>query len=208
MAEPTLYDNDAVLKLSAYGCGSDIAATGLVPPAILAVARWSLAGQIRKARKVLDADRFRIHAEQFVAQCIIIEPAEDELLLAAAIEEDSIAAGGDLDSGESQLAAVLVTRNLSTMVTGDKRAIRTLAALQLDGLCGRICCIEQVLALIVNETNWEHIRHAVCSERELDRAIAIVFACHSPGSSLENIRQGLNSYIADLRSVAPLVLRA
>lgn len=201
MTEVSLFDNDAVLKLSAYQVWEAVSATQLYPPAILAVAKWSLAKQASKARKVNDVDAFRLAVEAFVASCMIIEPTDDEIQFAISIEEAATALGGELDSGESQMVAVLIARNLLAMVTGDKRAIVALAQVGVKGLEGKVYCLEQVLRMIIAYSDWQAVRAKVCSERQMDMAVAMVFACHSK-PSIESVSEGLESYIGNLRANA------
>lgn len=201
MTEVTLFDNDAVLKLSAFQVWDAVSTTQLYPPAILAVAKWSLAKQASKARRVSNIDAFRIAVESFVAGCMIIEPTDVEIQFAISIEEAATALGGELDSGESQLVAVLIARHFSAMVTGDKRAIIALAQVGVEGLTGKIYCLEQVLQIIIASSDWQAVRVKVCSERQMDMAVAMVFACHSE-PSIESVSEGLESYIGNLRANA------
>jgi hypothetical protein len=67
--------------------------------------------------------------DDFLASVELIEPTVEESTLAAEFESLALAAALPLDAGESQLCAVLVSRNLPLLVTGDKRAITALESL-------------------------------------------------------------------------------
>lgn len=201
VTRPTLYDNDAALKLSAYKCWALLAETILYPPALLTVATFSLASQARKARRIADVDSFREELAKFLAACEVLEPSDDEIAMATELEEKAIAVGEEFDTGESQLVAVLINRLLPRLITGDKRALRALATIEVPGIEGKLWCIEQVLRMIVAGRDWETLRGHVCAEAKADTAVAIAFGCYSEPDQ-ENILSGLDSYIREARAAA------
>lgn len=201
MAEPTLYDNDAVLKLSAYCCWETLSTTYLHPAAVLKVATFSLETQLKKARRITNVAPFQLAVKAFLASCIVIEPTDEEIQLATEFEEGATTFGAEFDTGESQLVAVLITRLLSRLVTGDKRAITAMVALKIDKGEGKILCLEQVLKVVIENGDWQELRSAVCAERSVDTAVAMAFSCYS-SPSVDDVVEGLDSYIGDLRSKA------
>jgi hypothetical protein len=151
--------------------------------------------------------------EAFIAEAVVVEPTEEEQRLAAAIELLAQREGLWFDSGESQLCAVLITRAVPQLVTGDKRAIAALERLldlehRLDTAQGRVWCLEQLIWLLIDRTGIQQVRAAVCAEPHVDRALAMCFSCGSGIESAETVLEGLASYIRHLREMARRVLAA
>lgn len=207
VTDPTLYDNDAILKLSAYGCWDAILASPFHPPAILKVATFSLVSQSRKARRVASVGNFQAQIAKFMDLSAVIEPTEDEIVLATEMEEQAAALGEEFDTGESQLVAVLINRILPRLVTGDKRALRALGAIGLDGTAGRVVCLEQVLSWIVEHGSWRALRAQACAEKDVDTAVTVAFACYSTPNKA-TILEGLESYITKVRRASGGMLAA
>jgi hypothetical protein len=206
--KPVLYDNDALLKLSAYGCAKYLSDAGLTPGAILAVACWSLRSQAKRWPRVIDRERLCRALDRLIGEVEIVEPTAEEIELAAEFEERSNQSLGRLDGGESQLLAVLIRRGWRQALTGDKRAIVAASTLNVPQLNGKLICLEQAMLSILDEENWEAVRQAVCAEPEADKAIALAFACGSSGASLERMREGLSSYVGHLRGQSGDLLAA
>ena len=61
--------------------------------------------------------------DALLARCVSLEPSEDEIALAAVIERTAALRDLPLDAGESQLAAIVLSRPIAELHTGDKRAI-------------------------------------------------------------------------------------
>lgn len=205
-------DNDVLIKAAAYGVISDLveAVAGSVNAVgILGVARYVVAAQLQRQKGV--ADR-ALAAEQFskiVARVKELEPSDVEVDLATTIEEAAARRQLQLDTGEAQLFAVAVERHLTSVLTGDKRAIAAAEELLPDvgsllALARRVVCLEQGLALLVTRIGPCELRARVCAS-PVDTAITICFACHSaPGD--EFYPEGLHSYIEALRVAAPTLL--
>jgi hypothetical protein len=143
----------------------------------------------------------------------LLEPTETEIVLAANIEARAAEGSHELDSGESQLAAMVVSRGLPLLQTGDKRAIRGLEAMldvvsELVRITGRVMCLEQLVHAAVSRGSLDDLRGPICRERAVDTALAMCFACHSPDPSADDVLDGLASYIGNLRDDAPRVLVA
>lgn len=64
-------------------------------------------------------------------------------------EEQAFAKAFEFDTGESQLVAILLTRNFPLLLTGHKRAIAALAGIGLNDVNGRIACLEQLVSLLL-----------------------------------------------------------
>lgn len=149
--------------------------------------------------------------EAFLAGATKLEPEPDEVALAAEMELAAQRLGAELDTGESQLAAMAVKRSLEQLQTGDKRAIRALERLldeipALNALEARVACLEQ-LVMAIDDGGLGEVAGAVCGEPLVDKALTFCFACNSPEAARsESARQGLASYISDVRTDASRIL--
>jgi hypothetical protein len=209
MPEPVLLDNDVVLKVCCFEIGAELiscASMGGMPPAILKVAQYVVRGRIKRST-LTDREAAERTLREMLDLMGTTEPDEEELQMAAAFESAAQARNLDLDSGESQLLAILTHRDFKLMLTGDKRAIRAIEEIAGEALKSpRIACFEQVMASILQQTDPQELRAKICRERVVDRAIAICFACSSAAVSIASIFDGLRSYTDDLRKVAQRVL--
>lgn len=156
----------------------------------------------------------RSHFDDFLLTVQELEPSDDELTLASAIEEAAITLGLDLDGGESQLCAIAVFRSSPLLLTGDKRAIAGAEIAQgpvgaLSALQGRIVCLEQAIMGIANRIGHHAVRSAICAEPHIDRTLSICFRCGRADSDLErSTYEGLVSYVNNLREHALTLLYA
>jgi len=203
-------DNDVLIKAAAYGL---LAATtdafgGSV--GILGVARFVVSKRLDKDLRVVDRRGATANWRTFLEEAEELEPSDEELGLATAIEEAAAAQGLPLDVGESQLCAIAIFRHVRRIVSGDKRAVVAAEQLlpsvpDLAGLSGRWVCLEQLVAALADRLDPEEIRAAICSEPAMDRALTICMSCGASGP-WSNV--GVDSYVNDLRKHAPTLLTA
>lgn len=201
-------DNDLLIKAAAYGIAPD---------------EWPC--ESGHHRGVLGAARFvararlqrmqlqRNDALQQLASCLHaveeLEPSAEELALAADIERAATELSLAVDGGEAQLAAIAVLRDVGSLATGDKRAIRGLELLldqlpALQQLHGRVVCLEQLaLVMLDRADDTDALALRVCAEPNVDKALNVSFAC---ASAPRGDRSGLESYVQALRAAAPRVL--
>jgi hypothetical protein len=116
-----------------------------------------------------------------------------------------------MDPGESLLFALLVSRQATLLITGDKRAIRSAetivnALAKHDRVAGRIACMEQLILHILNFSNPLDLHLKVCREPSVDKTLSICFSCSTGSFSDETATAGLISYIVDLRNDAATIL--
>jgi predicted nucleic acid-binding protein len=206
-------DNDIVLKASCYKVSSLLWPDAELadPIGMLGAARFVVSKRIQRMQ--LNGSREDVLAEfaLILGRGQVLEPTQDEAVLAAEIEARASEGGYQLDSGESQLAAIVVLRGLELLQTGDKRGIRALevildAVASIIPLTGRVMCLEQLLRHAVERGSIMELRPSVCREQAVDTAVAVCFACHSPDPSTDDVLAGLSSYIEDLRRHAPRIL--
>ncbi len=207
-------DNDIVIKAVAYRLsatlwpGLDETTIGLLGAARYVIPSWldriGLTGNVPAAKAEFAA---------LLATTAALEPNPDELWLAAEIETAAQRAALPLDSGESQLAAMVMERSIPVLETGDKRAVTSLESLRghvdfLERLDGRIRCFEQVVhRLVSDEVVFSSAAASVCAEPSVDKTLTICFACRSPAPvSRDRVMEGLESYITSLRDRASNLL--
>lgn len=211
----TAVDNDIVLKASCYGTSSALWPDNATPESIgvLGQARFVVSKRLKRIRLTGSVDDALAELALILEHAELLEPNETEIVLAANIEARAAESSHELDSGESQLAAIVVIRGLPLLQTGDKRAIRGMEALldvvsELIGLGGRVMCLEQLVHAAVSRGSLDDLRGAICREPAVDTALSMSFACHSPNPSTDDVLEGLASYIEDLRRHALRVLVA
>lgn len=209
MPDGAAIDTDALLKIAAYRLGGDLL-TALAPlgqPAALGLTHLIAPKQLKRNKRVLDKTGAGAELAKLMAGLGRLEPTDAEVELAAMLAEVAITLDLPLDSGEAQLLAILTTRSLPLILTGDKRAIEAtepvLAAAQKGGQChGKLACLEQALLTIVAKSGPALVRSRVCAEPAMDTAARICFGCSSPAFDLDAVVESLGSYIASIRKAA------
>lgn len=215
MAIEAAFDNDVLIKLSAYGLLPEvIAALGVNSTVgVLGASRFLVPKAIERDKRLLDRDSALACWEAVLPSLKELEPTDDEIALATRIEELSLTNGLAMDGGESQLCAIALLRGVPHILTGDKRAIasseqlRALAP-ELNELGGRLVCLEQVIAGAATRIGSDAVRTRVCANPDVDRALTICFECTGLGVGHPADPAGLRSYVADVRRTAPTMLCA
>jgi hypothetical protein len=209
-------DTDILLKGACYNLLAEFV-SAIPPPqakvGVLGAARFVIHSKLTRSKPIGQAKKIISTIEIFINTVEVLEPTDQEVKVAADIEFLAQERGLNLDVGESQLTAMVVIRDLEWMITGDKRAICALENLLNDlpimsKLGRRIVCLEQLVRRSLEVASPAHIRAAICSEPDVDRALTICFCCTNPASTLDSWIAGLSSYIEDLRKSAPTVLAA
>ena len=209
MSDGIYLDNDVVLKMCIYMFAEElILATTLnsLPPALLGVAKFTLRARVRRSKSIGNQEAVRSTLEVALAAARLVEPTEEEIELAAELEQRAAGLGQEFDTGESQLVAMLLKRESPLLITGDKRAIRALSHIAPVELNCRLACFEQLIATVILKFGHERLRTHVCAEPATDRAITASFACYSPTSTIQNVVEGLLSYVNDIRKDADRLL--
>jgi len=206
-------DNDILLKGACYGFLPELFATvpgdGCV--GLLGAARFVVPKKI--AQKSLNGDPAAAQARflSFLGDNELLEPGSEEQELAAFLEKTAQDLALNLDTGESQLVAILVSRCLPSLLTGDKRAITSLEKLmdsdtRLAPVAGKVRCLEQLVKVLLANGNAQNVRGIICAEPSVDKTLSICFSCHGGEQHAATASEGLDSYIAALRSKAARVL--
>src|SRR5687767_12231179 len=101
-------DNDIVFKAACYRLTSIFWPTGdgAPPIGVLGAARYVIRSLLEKASLSGSADDARADFEAFLLRATTLEPEPHEAALAAEMELAAQRLGAELDTGESQLAAM------------------------------------------------------------------------------------------------------
>lgn len=207
-------DNDILFKGACYRLLDELIATTCSDAetfGTLGSARFVVAKKIEKNRSLRNPAAALAALSQFLDRSEALEPTEGERSMAADLELGAQRLSINLDSGESQLCAMLVLRVLPLLLTGDKRAITALEKLldadsRLIALCGKVRCLEQLVYDALMQGDHATLRTAICSEPEADKALTICFSCKSQSVVFASIVEGLQSYVKALRAEATRVL--
>jgi hypothetical protein len=149
--------------------------------------------------------------DAFLGTVAELEPTDSEQELAAELELAAQQRGFALDSGESLLSAITIERPLDALLTGDKRAIVAIEellndVLRLPEIRGKLKCLEQAVLELSGQIGLYPIRAAVCGQPEVDKALTMCFSCLNAIYEEDSVREGLQSYVKNLRAAAPLAL--
>lgn len=207
-------DNDILFKGSCYGILDELVETVCSTTAavgVLGSAKFVISPRFATSKLRQDGAAALARFSDFLGRAVALEPTVDELKMAADLELTAQKLGVNLDSGESQLCAVVVSRVLTFLLTGDKRAIAAMEKLigadsRLSSICGKVRCLEQLVCDALRSGNHLTLRIAICSEADVDKALAICFSCTRDSAELQSVVDGLKSYIGSLRLNASHVL--
>ncbi|MCP4564148.1 MAG: hypothetical protein GY873_37500 [Bosea sp.] len=207
----TLLDNDIVMKVCCYGLQQEtldiLTDCGRVP-AVLPVTRFVATDRLERSVPIEARTATLDRLASMLASLGVAEPDSGELQLAASFEAEAQRLNLELDIGESQLLAMLISRKLRLLVTGDKRAIRAIESVAGASAAASLACLEQLTASLIERIGLANVLARICSNPSVDRALFNCFGCHSGGAEAAAVTEGLRSYIADLRSGASRVLIA
>lgn len=204
-------DNDILIKAACYRLHDALLGASF---GVLGAARFVVAGRLARMPLTGERQGAQDAAADLITRSVVLEPSDAELILAAELETLAQRKGLELDAGESQLAAIIAKRDIRQLCTGDKRAIRALEQLldplpALAALAGRIRALEQLVDdLVCRVQSPDDIAKAICAEPTVDKALTICARCHTPppdGPAID--RDGLASYIGQLRTEAPRMLQ-
>lgn len=161
-----LLDNDIVLKICCFDSSQELSnclAEFNAPLAVLGVGRFVVRKLAAKKKEITNRSVVCKLVDEFLDSINSIEPTDNELLLAADFESTAQALNLPLDSGESQLLAVLVERLACLLVTGDKRAIKAIPDVVNhfgieSNVEGRVACFEQIILELVSRHSAAHFQ--------------------------------------------------
>ena len=207
-------DTDVLHKASVYGLFEQLLES--IPLSIenfcvLASTKFVVRNKIKRSTFNKNKGQITETLNRSLSQMKELEPTKDEILFASKLEFNAQQLNVSFDIGESQLCAIIISRNMLCLITGDKRAIIAAESLfysELDvkSLESKFICLEQSFSWLLKIVDPWEVRNAVCSEQNIDRALTICFGCSSSNTRPEAWMEGLNSYIREIRLKAPTVI--
>lgn len=200
------FDNDIILKLTAYG---------MMDEALECLKMdWSNVRVLESARFVFErskklkkkhSESILLSAIDFVEKCATIssQDSDEYRLLMKEIKND-------IDPGEATLIAATFQEFGSFLATGDKRCLKALATIEClqtihEGLQNRVICLEQIICQLIEIKGFDWVLEKVLPNLECDKAVKAAFGSGSK-SQCETVRRTLNSYIQDLRTESSGIL--
>jgi hypothetical protein len=211
-------DNDILIKGAWYALLRQLVAVVPSTPGetlILGQAQYVVRDAIKRMAKrkgIPGAAEAQAVFDELLPDLVSAEPTEEEALLAASFERAAQQAGLAVDTGESLLCAIALTRSLTRVATGDKRALRGLEVLvdthpDLKKLEGSFVCLEQLLVRLLANGDPSQVRAAICARANVDISLAMCFSCTNPSPPEPgHWKEGLASYINGVRTEAPTLL--
>lgn len=207
-----LLDNDVLIKGACYCVLDEVLAGfgGDDSVGVLGAAKFVVSGRLARDPRVQDRERAVAHWIDFLTSVQVMEPSEDAVTVAVAIEEAAAKLGLSLDAGESQLVAIALLHPVPRFVTGDKRAIAALEGTlpvveRLRELAGRVVCLEQLIGALAARYAGDALAEMICRESEMDKALAICFRCAGKEKIGLDV-EGLDSYVGEVRHRAATLL--
>lgn len=195
-------DTDIVLKCSAWSMADVLPRVvgHLGPPAVLGLVHLIAPRQLGRMG-LAEPEAARGELDRILGSLGRMEPSDEEIGLAAELAALAQEADLPLDTGEAQLTAITILRDLPLLVTGDKRAIRALAQMRpaAERLGRRLACLEQVIEAVVAMLGPDEARDRICREPAADSTMRLVFSCHGDARSAGHAQEALASYIGDIR---------
>jgi len=125
---------------------------------------------------------------------------------------ESLSPFGDvagIDSGEAVMLALMLEAPDTVLLTGDKRAMRAIAALEINlrtRFASRILPVECVVKCVLDAHGLDEMRARICPWKSIDTAISNVMGSRCDQAEA-SVREGLTSYLNELKQlcVPPLV---
>lgn len=215
MSDGAALDTDVLLKISAYGLSGELMA--LLAPhgsaGTLGLTHLIAGRQLARKRGVVDRAGAAADLASLLAQLERLEPDDDEIALAAELASIAQTLSLPLDAGEAQLTAIVMSRGLPMMVTGDKRALGALSTMLADDadrppLRGRLVCFEQVISAITTMIGAVAMRSRICAEPDVDGAMRLACSCGRADWNPAQLEEACDSYVGAIAGATGDLLRS
>src|SRR5579871_4656336 len=188
----TLFDNDCIVKVCRYDLVDPLLRLvgGWGNTYVLPTAKFSLkARSPSSAITLMNSKEAAERLFNFLSNAIEIKESDSNKYLAA------LSIHPQVDAGEAILFAMALDELETLVYTGDKRSIAALAEfLDQTGLRsileGRIKCLEQVVAEIIEISDFDSICKKIRADKATDKTL---YMCFNSGT-LENALIGLLSH--------------
>ncbi len=157
-----------------------------------------------RARKSLEKPDGKLFRDVTAAKAAIsaIDQMQPTLDVDPALMTDMVDVPG-IDAGEAVLLAALDANPQARLLTGDKRALRALAALApgvRQRFSSRIVIVECVLLAALDAHGLEWLRERVCPWKEIDKSTVVIMGSRCDLGEAA-VREGLAAYITEMRDL-------
>jgi len=108
-----------------------------------------------------------------------------------------------IDAGEAVLLSAIAADPRARLLTGDKRALKSLAICSSavrERFTGRIVIVEEMVLAALNHHGLTWLRERICPHRAIDKTIGIVMGSRCDANEAM-VREALESYINEIRSL-------
>lgn len=116
-----------------------------------------------------------------------------------------------IDAGEAVMLARLIEDPNTLFLTGDKRALRAVAAMDdkiRATIAERVVPVECIIKCVLDAFGIDELRARVCTWKDVDKAVAIVMGSRCDQAEA-SVREGLASYLGELHALCrPSLIRA
>jgi hypothetical protein len=116
-----------------------------------------------------------------------------------------------IDAGEAVMLARLIEDPNTLFLTGDKRALRAVAAMDRQvraSIAERVVPVECIIKCVLDMYGIDELRTRVCTWKDVDKAVAIVMGSRCDQAEA-SVREGLASYLGELHALCqPPLIRA
>jgi hypothetical protein len=206
LAKVCFLDNDITHKLVAFQLFDEAIATLQIDKnslQVLPTAKFFF--QRKQKKKGASPDEFLAVVIELVSSCVsVIADVNDTVTE----ELNQLRQVEGIDEGEAALIVATRSQTDFLLLSGDKRCMRGLAKIPeqiYKRLSGRVICLEQIILKLIEFQGFEFVRDRVLPMVSCDKSLQICFGVSSPATE-ENVIEGLNSYINDIRQQAPNLL--
>lgn len=151
-------------------------------------ARRALAKPDGKLFRNTEAAKLVLETMELLGQ--LDEPSPETLALFEGVPQ--------IDVGEAILLSLVADEPSLHILTGDKKALRSLASHECANLVsGRVITLEQIMLLCLERMGESWFKKHVCPFKEIDTSIRVVMGglCNN---SVYELRLGLTSYINEI----------
>lgn len=177
-----LVDADILIKLAVFDCFTECLRTlGYSIEHCVTLQSMAFSAGLRK-RAVREKKAGSGQAAERLLKLLQAIPTIDKLTpdeqgLAAVIGQQSQLLNLSIDGGEAMLLSIAVHRGLPYLVTGDKRAVRSLPRLanvvaSIQELRKRVVCLERLLLNLVRDKTFNALEARLIAGAHCDKAVS------------------------------------
>lgn len=161
----------------------------------------SLKYRALKAQTKLDGRLFR--SPEAAAEVVRVVALMPQLLQPSAEMLPEFQDISGIDAGEAVLLSALASAADTALLTGDKRAVRALAAMEgsvRKAFSRRVLPVERVILGALDRFGLDWLRSRVCPWKAIDMAVTVVMGSRCDATEAA-VRQALAAYLGELTAL-------